>query len=180
MNFHDSHSETMRQAMLLADHAHDAVGMKPVKLTTTTTVGKDGRRTDGVYRHAQHPFDAEIGVSRDSPYPILTGLHEFGHHVKIHLDPKDVAAIAEAARQTPEALLIKETNHDPDYWLNNNELFSRAYSQWVIEQSNHPEARAAKDELQKIQTSAHYNEQFSGPAWQVVKNKINMAMKKLK
>ena len=114
--------------------------MKPVKLTANTTVDKNGLRTDGAYRHAHWPYDAEIGVSRDSPYPILTGLHEFGHHVKLHLDPNDVAAIAELARQTPESKKILKQGIDPDYWLNESELFSRAYAQWVVEHSNHPEA----------------------------------------
>ena len=151
-----------------------------MKLTTTTAVGDDGKTTDGAYRHAHRPYDAEIGVSRDSAYPIMTALHEFGHHVKMHLDPKDVAAIAEAARQTPEAKLIKEINHDPKYWLNDSELFSRAYAQWVVEHSNHPEAKAAKVELQNILGSAQGHEQFSGPEWQKVKERINMAMQKRK
>ncbi|MFZ2281201.1 MAG: hypothetical protein WAW39_25605 [Prosthecobacter sp.] len=93
MNFHDSHSETMRQAMLLADHAHDAEGMRPVKMTTTTGVGKDGRPTSGVYRPAHFPYDAEIGVSRDSAHPIMTALHEFGHHLRHHLNENDFNSV---------------------------------------------------------------------------------------
>jgi hypothetical protein len=45
-----------------------------------------------------------------------------------------------------------------------------------IESVNHPEARTAKVELQNILGSAHSFEQFSGPAWQKVKARINLAM----
>jgi hypothetical protein len=176
MNFHDSHSETMRQAMLLADHAHDAEGMRPVKMTTTTGVGKDGRPTSGVYRPAHFPYDAEIGVSRDSAHPIITALHEFGHHLRHHLNENDFNSVINAIQQTPEVNLIKEMNYDPSYWLHENELFARAYAQWVIERVNHPEARAAKEELQNILGSIHGFEQFSGLAWQKVKTRINIAM----
>ena len=144
----------MRQAMLLADHAHDAEGMKPVKLTTTTTVGKDDRPTSGVYRPAYFPYDAEIGVSRDSDHPVMTALHEFGHHLRHHLNENDFKSVVEAMQQTPEAQLIKEMNYDPGYWLHENELFARAYAQWVVESVKHPEARVAKEELQNILGSA--------------------------
>ena len=72
----------------------------------------------------------------------------------------------EAAKQTPEVQLIKAMDYAPDYWLHENELFARAYAQWVIESVNHPEAKTAKVELQNSLGSAHSFEQFSGPAWQ--------------
>ena len=122
------------------------------------------------------PYDVEIGVSRDVAYPIMTGLHEFGHHVRHHLHQDDFAAVVKALKQTPEAQMIKEVNHDPAYWLHENELFARAYAQWVVESVNHPEARAAKEELQNILGSAQYYEQFSGPVWKNEPTRQPMAL----
>jgi hypothetical protein len=168
---HDSHGLALQKAVILADYAHDDGALTPVTLNHKV----DYVDADGSYRPKDGAVTARIGVRRECAFPLLTTLHEIGHHLRKHLDPADVADVAEAARQSEGAKLCQELGVDVEYWLSDSELFSRIYAQWVIERTGAPEAIG---ELNKIKGSPDFWQQFDGKVWTETTEKMNIMMEK--
>lgn len=80
------------------------------------------------------------------------------------LPPKEVAALAEAARQTKGEQMCLANGRDVGCWLSDSELFSRVYAQWVAERAQHADGEALF-ELDAIQSSADAWQQFEGKEW---------------
>ncbi len=168
-----AHGEAIRKALFLADHAHDD-GTLPRLILNAKDVPSNA---DGVYRHPSHPYPGRIGVRPECAYPVFTTLHEIGHHVRLALDPREVAVIAGIARETKGAQICKREGMDVEYWLSDSELFSRVYAQWVAERVNLVNDEALQ-ELHAIKDSADHWQQFEGNEWTKIANQMTVMMKK--
>ena len=142
----DAHDLAMQKAALLQDDVHDGLGMRPVMMGQNVS----DWRNAGEYRKATAVRLARIHVSPDTGTPLLTSLHELGHHVDLHLEPMDVAAVVKAAEDTSSARWIRDYIHkNKEYYLSPDEMFARAYAQYVALKSGDPEVLA---ELEKALT----------------------------
>lgn len=169
----DAHGAAMTKAKWLVDHTHDDGGLSPVVMDDRVTgVNKDGVRALGSYLKQDGVHPARVGVGRDGP-PLLTSLHELGHHIGRHLDPQDVHALAEAARQTKAARLLTS---DADYWLKSEELWSRAYAQYVIKRTALVDAEGGA-ELTDLLSSHAYAEQWEDEEWKSLSLLVESALK---
>jgi hypothetical protein len=167
----DHHGETLRKATLLADYAHDDGDLTQVTLNHRV----DSIDADGSYRPADGPIAARIGIRRECAYPLLTTLHEIGHHLRGKLDSEMVARVAEMARESESGQICTMIGLDEDYWLSESEIFSRVYSQWFIERTNDPEASA---ELKTLMEGADSWQQFQGKEWTEMCELVDNIMKK--
>ncbi|WP_166647453.1 hypothetical protein, partial [Prosthecobacter fusiformis] len=167
----DAHGLAIQKAMILVDHAHDDGELSPVRVSHRV----DHSGALGAYRWAHGIYWAEIGVSRDTAYPLMTTVHEIGHHIRLHLDPNEVAKVAAVARQSEAAATCINFGMDVDYWLSDSELFSRIYAQWVIKRSN--EGEAAR-ELDSILNGADFWQQFGNADWRLIQPVMDSLMKK--
>jgi hypothetical protein len=151
----DEHGEALRKATLLADYAHDDGDLSQVTLNHRV----DTIDADGAYRASDGAIGARIGVRRECTFPLLTTLHEIGHHIRKHLGASEVSTVAEAARNTESGRICQSLGVNLDYWLSDSELFSRFYAQWVIEKVANQEGL---QELQSVFSGPDYWQQFSG------------------
>jgi len=118
-----AHGQTMLKAALLADHAHDDGGVPQVTASDHVSL-KDAA---GQY------YNNSIGVLPQSDQPILIFLHELGHHIATHaLGPDALERVKLAAKDTWTWELLIKQGHGLEYWTDPDEVFCRAYSQWVI------------------------------------------------
>ncbi len=83
---------------------------------------------------------SDLDLSDLTRTPVLAGLHEYGHHVEKQLAPADVAAVVEAARKTISASELAAQADNSDYYLDPEELWARAYEQFVAQSSGDTEA----------------------------------------
>ncbi|MHB1083062.1 MAG: hypothetical protein ACYC67_26955 [Prosthecobacter sp.] len=140
----DVHDLAMQKAALLQDDVHDGFGMRSVMMGQHVS----SWRNAGEYHSASSVQPARIAVSPDTGTPLLTSLHELGHHVDLHLDPQDVAAVVKAAAASRSADWIENyVSKDKEYYLSPDEMFARAYAQYIALKSGDPEVLT---ELQKV------------------------------
>ncbi|MBL9177604.1 MAG: hypothetical protein JNM65_06040 [Verrucomicrobiaceae bacterium] len=130
--------QAMEKAALLVDRVHDDGDLRGVVMSNRVLGGGDGS-----YSARPRETFAQIGVRADSPYPLNTTLHEIGHHLRLELlrkHPGLVGDVAEAAGNSEAAALIKKLRFNTRELLADNELFCRAYAQFIAEESGDPEA----------------------------------------
>lgn len=98
------------------------------------------------------------------------------HHVERHLSPADVAEIVEAARKTQSAHEIKAEWGDANYYLQGDEMFARAYAQFVAQASGDVEAlNELKSTRDTGSASAKY---WDRKDFEVVDTTIRMILKR--
>lgn len=172
----DAHGEAMTKAKLLMDHAHDDGSMDLVTMDDHVVgPSKDKRRPLGSYLSKGRAMNARIGVLRDGGAPILTSLHELGHHVAAHLDPEAITAVARVVKIGKSAEYIKTRALDPGYWLDEQEIFGRAYAQFVASQVTDTELHA---EIRTVLEGGTWFEQFTDEDWPKIENEVKMVLRK--
>lgn len=129
----------------------------------------------GAYRWAQGKIWAQIGVSRATAYPLMTTVHEIGHHIRLHLDPEEVAKVTAVARLSEAAALCARIGMNTGYWLSDSELFSRVYAQWVAQKGIDTEISG---ELKSILSGADRWQQFNEHDWQRIQKVMDALMTK--
>lgn len=108
--------------------------------------------------------------------PVLTGLHEYGHHVEKQLAPADVAAVVEAARKTISASELAAQSNNPDYYLDPEELWARAYAQFVAQSSGDTEAL---NELKSVRDHAfEHSRYWDKKDFEPIEQAIRIALKR--
>jgi hypothetical protein len=107
---------------------------------------------------------------------MLITLHELGHNVMEALAPEDVVAVVAAAYQDEHMLAAQIAGADNlAYWFSPDEIFARAYAQFVIRKSPNSEALS---ELNQVLDSSFYWTQWSKSDWIAVENAMMQALKK--
>ena len=168
----DAHDLAMQKAALLQGDVHDGFGMRPVMMGQNVS----DWRNAGEYRKATAVRLARIYVSPDTGTPLLTSLHELGHHVDLHLDPMDVSAVVKAAEASSSARWIQDYIHkNKEYYLSPDEMFARAYAQYVALKSGDPEVLNELHSVLGGTNSWHY---WSTSDWIPIENAINDALKR--
>lgn len=143
------HGEVLRKVTLLTDHAHDDGSSRPVVLDDRV----EKEENDGEY------LPNHAGVRPGIADPLMTGVHELGHHIALHsLSPEAILRIHDVARDTPTWECIIKRNHKLKYWTDPEEVFCRAYSQFVALRSGDPEI------LTELKTTLN-NPQLSFSQW---------------
>lgn len=121
---------------------------------------------------------AHIGVRPDSGYPMLITLHELGHNVMESLRPEDVNAIFKAAYKTQHQLAAQIAGAKKlKYWFHPEEVFARAYAQFVVQNSPNSEAL---NELTRVINSDYYWTQWDEFEWPDVEREIIKALQNKK
>ena len=168
----DAHAQLMRTCILLQDYAHDDGDLERVSLGDDVYADDH----DGEYTRASTPGKtAHIGVRPDSGYPMLITLHELGHNVMESLRPEDVDAIFKAAYKTQHQLAAQIAGAKKlDYWFHPEEVFARAYAQFVVQNSPN---REALNELTRVINSDYYWTQWDESEWPDVEREIIKALK---
>jgi hypothetical protein len=169
-----THAENLKQAALLADLAHDGKGIEPAVMNA------EAAGHAGLYRQKSGIFPAQISVNKDADFPLSTGLHEIGHHVRRHLPQDEVGRVVALLKRTPEARLIPTLGLEKKqetYYLSDSELFSRASMQHVAGVTKHPELGR---EVAAVLGSMHHWEQFSeSKEWTEASGLITLLLKKI-
>ncbi|WP_395735281.1 hypothetical protein [Prosthecobacter sp.] len=169
----DVHDLAMQKAALLQDDVHDGFGMRPVMMGQHLS----SWRNAGEYHSASSVQPARIAVSPDTGTPLLTSLHELGHHVDLHLDPQDVAAVVKAALASSSADWIENyVSKNKEYYLDPKEIFARAYAQYVTLKSGDHEVL---QELQNVldDDEIHWK-QWGKSDWIPIEEAITKALKR--
>jgi hypothetical protein len=96
----------------------------------------------GEYLPAEGRISAHANVSPDTPTPLLTSLHEIGHHMENELDSKDVDGVIKAMEDSRKHQFLKGflSQKDADYHLSRDEIWARAYAQYIAQKSGDHEA----------------------------------------
>ena len=169
----DEHDLTLQKAGLLMDSVHDGLGIRPVSMGRNVS----SWRNAGEYHAATSVQPAQIHVSPDTATPLLTTLHELGHHVDVHLDPNDVADVVKAAAASSSAGHIQDYIHkNKDYYLKRDELWARAYAQYIALKSGDPEVMS---ELKSVLNNPkHAWKQWKKSDWIPIEEAITKALKR--
>lgn len=122
-----------RKAVLLAEAAHEDGKLPPCSMIDWD-VGAGDCADYGNNLIRVHPY---------ADQPILSTLHEMGHHMAAHvIKPPAVSAIAKVAEASTTAQKLLSRTQDAGYWLSPEELFCRSYAQWVARRTRDPELAA--------------------------------------
>ncbi len=169
----DAQDLAMQKAALLTDSVHDGLGMRPVLMGRNVSSWKHA----GEYHPASHVQPAQINVSPDTGTPLLTSLHELGNHVDVHLDPTDVAAVVKAAEESGSAGYIRDhIDKNKDYHLSRDELWARAYAQYIALKRGDPEVLA---ELNNVLNNPKQSwKQWDKSDWIPIEEAITKALKR--
>jgi hypothetical protein len=169
----DEHDLALQKAGLLMDSVHDGLGIRPVSMGRNVS----SWRNAGEYNAATSIQPAQIHVSPDTATPLLTTLHELGHHVDMHLDPNDVVDVVKAAAASSSAGHIQDYIHkNKDYYLERDELWARAYAQYIALKSGDPEVMA---ELNSVLNNPNHSwKQWDKSDWIPIEEAIKKALKR--
>ena len=170
----DLHGLAMEKAALLADIVHDNDFM------TTLVMGRvpSSPIANGDHVAAKNGHPARANVSSDTPTPILTSLHEIGHHVDDHLTWEKIEPVINAAKASSNVDLIKHllSPEDIEYYTKPAELWARAYAQYIALRSGDSEAQA---ELQSVLNNSEFSwKQWDKSEWLPIEEAITNALQR--
>lgn len=168
----DNHGLAMEKAALLADIVYDNDFMTPL------VMGRVPSRADanGEHLSAENGQPARVNVSPDTPTPILTSLHEIGHHVDDHLNWEKMRPVIKAAKASSNVDLMEHLLSPEyiEYYTSPAELWARAYAQYVALRSGDSEAQS---ELQSVLDDPEFSwKQWDKSDWPPIEEAITNAL----
>lgn len=131
----DAFREVLMKGALLVDSVHDSGALKEVTVSDRVPPDEDGSIPNGVYRPAgTRRALAELAVSRETQHPLLTMIHEIGHHVAKLLGSKAVERVVDAVKGTRhfDNIVRHADKEGHSYLMKPEEIFCRAYAQYVV------------------------------------------------
>ncbi|MBN8420060.1 MAG: hypothetical protein J0L73_14175 [Verrucomicrobia bacterium] len=139
--------QVLRKVALLCDHAHDDGKAPPVEVNDTV----QNTLNDGEYRPSTALGKPGLASVKPGIFdPLMTGAHELGHHIAQNvLSPDALLRIRDVARDTLAWDRIIKRNKSLKYFTDPEEVFCRAYSQFVALRSGDPEMLAELDKTLK-------------------------------
>jgi SPP1 gp7 family putative phage head morphogenesis protein len=174
----DAPALAMEKASLLQDSAHDDGGLADVLMTPRVV---DAASAGEYYAAGQRGALALANMNPGGGTPILTTLHELGHHVEdLMLSESATAqhmhAVVAAARRTHAlgALAGEVDAHLLAYYTCDSEVWARAYAQYVAEASGDAEVAA---ELALIGQSRTPSRAWQRKDFEPVKDAITLLLK---
>lgn len=107
-----------------------------------------------------------VNVRGDSPWPLITAVHELGHYVDIYgfgngrMGGSHFSAALDEWRDavlaSPSSIYLREKlksmPKELDYYFMPTELFARSYSQWIAVRSGNADMLRQLEDIQKSQT----------------------------
>ncbi|OYW72366.1 MAG: hypothetical protein B7Z37_25075 [Verrucomicrobia bacterium 12-59-8] len=160
--------ELLRKVALLCDYAHDDGSISPLSINDVVIDDSN----DGEY------LNGSASVRPDIFDPLLTGAHEIGHHIaKNVLSPEALLRIRDVARDTAAWESIIKRNRRLDYYTDPEEIFCRAYSQFVALRSGDPEMLAELDKTLKDPRSSFT--QWKGSEFTRIQKALEQELKKI-
>lgn len=130
----------------------------------------------GEYLPSDGRLSARANVSADTPTPLLTSLHEIGHHIEKELHSKDVDAVIKAFEASRKHQFLKGflSQEDAKYHLSRDEIWARVYAQYVAQKSGD---REALTELHSVLSDPSYSwKQWDKSEWTPIEEAIKNAL----
>jgi hypothetical protein len=172
----NAHALAMEKASLLQDTAHDDGRLSDVLMSE---IVEDSENAGEYFKAGLRGSLARLNVQPGTGTPLLTTLHELGHHVEEVISPQDMRRILAAAQKTSVRRLILGSDlpaNDKNYYLSSSEMFARAYAQFVAESSGDSEVA---NELSRVRLSANAFRVWDRDEFEPVRTAITVALKNL-
>lgn len=160
--------ELLRKVALLCDYAHDDGSISPLSINDVVLDDSN----DGEY------LNASASVRPDIFDPLLTGAHEIVHHIaKNVLSPEALLRIRDVARDTLAWERTIKRNRKLSYFTDPEEVFCRAYSQFVALRSGDLEILGELDKTLKDPFLNHT--QWEGSDFARIEKALEQELKKI-